>query len=58
MKVKRLTQQAENDRAEFESLGSCCSCHINPPCGYCIHEGNPLNQEENEDCWEYIEDES
>ena len=28
-----------------------CSCHNNPPCGYCVHPGNPLNLEDTPDAW-------
>jgi hypothetical protein len=50
-----LTQDAENDRAAFEAAGyrmGGCTCFISPPCGYCTHPGNPLNQEEDNSCWE------
>lgn len=29
-----------------------CSCHINPPCPYCTHEGNPIGLNETADAWE------
>ncbi len=29
-----------------------CSCHFSPPCGSCVHEGNPANLEENPEAWE------
>jgi len=54
--MRVLTEEAENDRNEFESLNSCCSCHINPPCGWCTHAGNPLNQEEDDSCWIEVDD--
>lgn len=48
-----LTPAAERDRSDFvmeyEDLG--CTCFISPPCCYCTHPGNPLNQEEDDDCW-------
>lgn len=34
-----------------------CSCHINPPCSYCTHEGNPDNLENIEEAWEEVPDE-
>lgn len=48
-----LTQDAQEDRDDFERRfgDCCCSCHLNPPCGYCTHPGNPSNQED-DDCWE------
>lgn len=54
--MRTLTQRAQDDRDEFDiiSISSCCSCHINPPCGYCTHPGNPHNQDEDIDCWEDI----
>ena len=46
-----LTPEAEAEREDFEAmygmLGNC-SCHISPPCGSCVHPGNPRNQEEDE----------
>ena len=59
--MRVLTEEADKDRAEFESacdgMGGGCSCHINPPCGWCTHPGNPLNQEEDDECWIEVEDE-
>jgi hypothetical protein len=50
-----LTAEAKEERAEFVSEygrdGSCC-CHISPPCSSCTHPGNPMNQEEDDSCWE------
>ncbi|MCK5615963.1 hypothetical protein KAR91_79610 [Candidatus Pacearchaeota archaeon] len=34
-----------------------CSCHINPPCSYCTHEGNPDNLENIDEAWEEVPDE-
>ena len=50
-----LTEQAENDRADFinEYRDAGCTCFIFPPCGFCLHEGNPINQEETPECWEF-----
>lgn len=48
-----LTEQAQEDRDDFESVRDQmggCSCHINTPCSYCTHPGNPANQED-ESCW-------
>lgn len=53
--MRTLTDKAQDDRDSFESdygAGGNCSCHINPPCGSCVHPGNPLNQEEDDECWE------
>lgn len=44
-----LTDEAQADRDEFDSEDSCCSCHLNPPCGHCTHPGNPINQDDS--CW-------
>lgn len=52
--MRILTDSAQEVRDEFEAsygVGGNCSCHINPPCGSCVHEGNPLNQEEDDSCW-------
>lgn len=56
----RLTAEAQDERDDFDrgrrEYGGC-SCHISPPCGYCTHPGNPLNQDEDDDCWEPDEQE-
>lgn len=49
-----LTPDAEFDREDFiHSYGhdGNCSCHLSPPCSSCVHPGNPLNQEEDSQCW-------
>jgi len=55
--IRVLTKEAQEDRDSFDNYAEyyCCSCHISPPCTYCTHPGNPLNQEEDEDAWEYVE---
>jgi hypothetical protein len=56
---RELTQQADLDRADFyATFGSDgnCSCHIDPPCGSCVHPGNPLNQDEDDSCWVEVND--
>ena len=54
---KKLTENAQDDRDEFDSYyaDESCTCHIHPPCGKCTHPGNPLNQEDDESCWESYE---
>jgi len=47
---EKLQQEFEADMSD-----SCCSCHLNPPCGYCTHPGNPDNLEETPEAWDYIE---
>ncbi|MGN6657055.1 MAG: hypothetical protein ACTHJ9_17180 [Rhodanobacter sp.] len=56
-KVRVLTPEAEDERAEFEREydGGNCSCHLSPPCGSCTHPGNPRNQED-DSCWMEIEE--
>lgn len=52
---RRLTPEAELERAQFQSeygMDGNCSCHLSPPCGSCIHPGNPRNQNECDECWE------
>jgi len=46
-----LTPEAEYNRAAFYMDDGGCSCHLNPPCGWCTHPGNPHNQDEDPDCW-------
>lgn len=51
----RLTAAAQDDRDQFESKygdRGNCSCHLSPPCGSCLHPGNPNNQDEDDSCWE------
>lgn len=52
--IRRLTEEAQADRYEFERLygDGNCSCHVRPLCGCCQHPGNPFNQEEDDECWE------
>lgn len=51
--VRELTAEAEESRAEWERFhkDKGCSCHVVAPCGFCVHEGNPANQAEDESCW-------
>lgn len=51
--LKPKYQKLRDDFAEELEHTSSCSCHINPPCGFCTHEGNPTNLEDNPDAWEY-----
>jgi len=54
MEGKCLTEEAENDRLQWEDYNDRygCSCHLNPPCASCTHPGNPSNQEEDPTAWE------
>lgn len=45
-----LTEEALTDRLAFYAEFGSCSCHQNPPCGYCTHPGNPANQDD-PSCW-------
>lgn len=53
MNNHHLTQDAQADRDNFdcEMQDHGCTCFISPPCSYCMHPGNPFNQED-EACWE------
>lgn len=50
---RELTAEAQADRDDFDRNHDrdCCSCHLSPPCGFCTHPGNPLNQEEDDNCF-------
>ena len=50
-----LTEEGQALADEFEEMyaDGCCSCHINPPCGWCVHPGNPHNLAEMPDAWIY-----
>jgi len=56
--MRRLKDWAEEAQAEFHHRyrDYGCSCHLNPPCGYCTDEGNPENLAENDDAWEEVDD--
>ena len=56
--MKRLTEEYKVLNNEFEDFAERhgCSCHINPPCAYCTHEGNPENLLETPEAWEEIEE--
>jgi len=45
---QKLHDEFEIDRQMFGG----CSCHISPPCGFCLHPGNPSNLEETPEAWE------
>jgi hypothetical protein len=52
----RLTAEAQAEREAFDAeydRGNC-SCHVSPPCGSCLHPGNPNNQVEDDSAWEPI----
>lgn len=48
--MRELTDEAQTDRDEFESMfaDQGCTCFISPPCYWCLHPGNPHNQEDDE----------
>jgi hypothetical protein len=51
----QLTADAQRQRDEFEARygdRGNCSCHLSPPCGSCLHPGNPNNQADDDSCWE------
>jgi hypothetical protein len=56
-RVRVLTPEAQEERDDFERdrADGGCTCFIAPPCGYCTHPGNPLNQEVDE-CWMEVEE--
>lgn len=63
--IKRLNEEARHDRADFEAgdaeyggislADRGCICFTGcAPCSFCMHPGNPLNQEVDE-CWEEVQ---
>lgn len=49
-----LTKEAQADRDDFDSTDyGGCSCFISPPCSFCTHPGNPVNQDYFDECWRY-----
>jgi hypothetical protein len=58
MRIEReLTEVAQAERDDFraEYGDGNCSCHLSPPCNSCIHPGNPVNQENDDDCYQPID---
>lgn len=55
--IRQLTEEAEAERHEFErDYGNQgCTCFLSPPCSFCTHPGNPMNQNEDDECWETAE---
>lgn len=53
----RLTDEALAEYHEFEDCHGevGCSCHIEPPCPWCTHFGNPMNLIEDDDAWQKAE---
>ena len=43
--------QLQEDFEQMKKNSGGCSCHINPPCNYCLHPGNPHNLEETPEAW-------
>lgn len=50
--LKPEYQQLADDFELVDTVYGGCCCHINPPCSWCTHEGNPLNLEEDDEAWE------
>ena len=50
----RVLEEEFNDYADTYG----CACHINPPCSYCEHEGNPINLENTPEAWEEVPDDA
>lgn len=53
MTERVLTAEAERELSDFEAeyAERGCTCFISPPCSYCTHPGNPLNQECDDTAW-------
>lgn len=49
-----LTAEARADRDDFDSMDyGGCACHLGPPCDFCVHPGNPYNQDDFDGCWQF-----
>ena len=57
--MRVLTEEYQVLADEFDDYTDTygCACHINAPCSYCTHEGNPNNLENTEEAWEEVPDE-
>ena len=51
--MRRLTEAAQDERDDFDIhyKNQGCQCCIRPPCNFCTHPGNPMNQDD-DSCWE------
>lgn len=52
---RTLTLEAELDRERFDRnyRNRGCDCFTGcAPCNWCTHPGNPINQEDDDKCWE------
>jgi len=54
--VRQLNQTGleyqEEFKRRYEDHG--CSCHVSPPCGFCVDPGNPTNLAEDDSMWETV----
>jgi len=55
-RLKDWAQELYDDFQDQNRFSGGCSCHINPPCGYCTDPGNPANLEEDDTAWEEVDD--
>jgi len=48
-----LTQDAQDDADDFyvRFADRGCTCFRSPPCSHCMHPGNPLNLECDDNAW-------
>ena len=53
--VDLLKKESFNNFCDFNCYvaDQGCSCHINAPCSFCIHPGNPANLLEDDTAWIY-----
>lgn len=52
--TRSMMPWAEQEHAEFvaqHGYHGNCSCHISPPCGSCVHPGNPENLDVTPEAW-------
>ena len=57
--MRVLKEEYQELEDEFNTYADTygCACHLNPPCSYCTHEGNPDNLENTPEAWEEVPDE-
>lgn len=57
-----LTTEAAAEYENWVRRDDCCSCHLSPPCNYCIDPGNLFNLLETDDSdegtWVYVDEET
>lgn len=51
--TRELMPWAEDERADWDLRHGDrgCTCFVSPPCGSCLHPGNPVNLDCTDEAW-------